>query len=46
MTFKDALYEVSHRLLWRIMFPEWMLRWGTSTMRNFWTANVELKVHY
>ncbi|KAI1786708.1 cytochrome P450, partial [Ganoderma leucocontextum] len=43
MTFKDALYEVSHRLLWRLLFPEWMLRWGTSTMRNLLRANKELE---
>ena len=44
MTFTDALYEVSHRLLWRVMFPEWMLRWGTPTMRKFLRANKELEV--
>ena len=46
MTFKDALYEASHRLLWRVIFPEWMLRWGTPTMRKFLRANEELEVCY
>ena len=44
MTFKDALYEASHRLPWRVIFPEWMLRWGTPTMRKFMRANVELEM--
>lgn len=44
LTFKDALYEVSHRLLLRILFPPWALRFGTAKMRRFARAYDELGV--
>lgn len=44
LTFKDALYEVSHRLLLRILFPPWVLRFGTAKMRRFARAYDELGV--
>ncbi|TBU26975.1 cytochrome P450 [Dichomitus squalens] len=43
MTFKDALYEVSHRLWMKVVFPDWMLGLGTPTMRKFLRANRELE---
>ncbi|KAI0819406.1 cytochrome P450 [Trametes gibbosa] len=42
LTFKDALYEVSHRLYLSILFPQWILRLGTSKMRYFARAYEEL----
>ncbi|KAH9855318.1 cytochrome P450 [Lenzites betulinus] len=42
VTFKDALNDVSRNLFLQIMFPKWMLRWGTPTMRRFHTAYTEL----
>ena len=44
MTFKDALYEVSHRLWMKVVFPDWMLGIGNTTMRTFLRANRELEV--
>ncbi|KAI0739084.1 cytochrome P450 [Daedaleopsis nitida] len=43
MTFKDALYEVSHRLMLRVILPDWLLRNGTTKMRYFAHAHDELK---
>ncbi|KAI0349208.1 cytochrome P450 [Trametes cingulata] len=42
MTFKDALNIVSRNLFLQILFPRWLLRWGTPTMRRFHTAYHEL----
>ncbi|KAI0642624.1 cytochrome P450 [Trametes meyenii] len=42
VTFKDALNVVSRNLFLQLLFPQWMLRWGTPTMRRFHTAYAEL----
>ncbi|KAI0760164.1 cytochrome P450 [Fomes fomentarius] len=42
MTFKEALHEVSHRLFLQVLFPDWLLRNGTSKMRYFYRAYGEL----
>ncbi|KAH9941623.1 cytochrome P450 [Epithele typhae] len=41
----DALNEVSHRLFLRILFPDWILRWGTPSMRHFIRAFEEIKLY-
>ena len=38
------MHEVSHRLFFRVIFPNWMLRWGTPRMRRFMAAFDELEV--
>lgn len=43
-TFKDALLEVSNRLLYSIIFPQWILRLGTPGMRCYTRAYDELRV--
>ncbi|KAI0720704.1 cytochrome P450 [Cerioporus squamosus] len=43
MTFKEALYEVSHRLFLKVIVPGWMLRWGPSKFRYFAQAYEELE---
>ncbi|EJF57962.1 614/534 cytochrome P450 [Dichomitus squalens LYAD-421 SS1] len=45
MTFKDAMYEVSHHLVLKVLFPDWLLRWGTPAMRHFATAHDELMAY-
>ncbi|KAI0819401.1 cytochrome P450 [Trametes gibbosa] len=42
VTFKDALNVVSRNLFLQLLFPKWMLRWGTPGMRRFDTACTEL----
>ncbi|OSD01453.1 cytochrome P450 [Trametes coccinea BRFM310] len=42
MTFKDALYEVSHRLFFKVVFSDRLLRHGTPQMRHFARAHDEL----
>ncbi|KAH9899278.1 cytochrome P450 [Cubamyces lactineus] len=42
MTFKDALNVVSRNLFLQVLFPQWLLRWGTPSMRRFDTAYTEL----
>ncbi|KAI8969408.1 cytochrome P450 [Trametes punicea] len=42
MTFKDALNVVSRNLFLQVLFPHWVLRWGTPGMRRFHTAYREL----
>ncbi|KAI8969412.1 cytochrome P450 [Trametes punicea] len=42
MTFKEALYHVSHLLVLKVIFPDWLLRWGTPKMRRFARASDEL----
>ncbi|KAI0720719.1 cytochrome P450 [Cerioporus squamosus] len=43
MTFKDALNLVSRNLFLQLLFPKWMLRWGTPVMRRFAIAQDELQ---
>ncbi|KAH9899366.1 cytochrome P450 [Cubamyces lactineus] len=45
MTFKEALYDVSHNLFLRILFPPWLLRYGTPRMRRFATAYNEMDAY-
>ncbi|KAI0326146.1 cytochrome P450 [Cubamyces sp. BRFM 1775] len=45
MTFKEALYDVSHNLFLRILFPPWLLRNGTPRMRRFATASSEMDAY-
>ncbi|KAI0326144.1 cytochrome P450 [Cubamyces sp. BRFM 1775] len=45
MTFKDALYKVSHDLFLKIVFPTWLLRIGTPKMRAFARAHAELDAY-
>ena len=35
---------MSRNLFLQLMFPMWVLRWGTPHMRNFYTASNELQV--
>ena len=39
---QDALNVVSRNLFLQVLFPQWLLRWGTSSMRRFHTAYTEL----
>ena len=41
---QEALHIVSRNLFLQLMFPMWVLRWGTPHMRNFYTASNELQV--
>lgn len=43
---QEALHEVSHRLFLQVLFPDWLLRNGTSKMRYFYRAYGELGVCY
>ncbi|KAI0676506.1 cytochrome P450 [Trametes maxima] len=43
MTFKDTLSIVSRNLFLQVVFPQWVLRWGTPTMRSFHTAYSEIE---
>ncbi|TFK82080.1 cytochrome P450 [Polyporus arcularius HHB13444] len=43
MTFKNALDLVSHNLFLQLLFPKWMLRWGTPLMRRFAVAQDDLQ---
>ncbi|KAI8996609.1 cytochrome P450 [Trametes punicea] len=42
MSFKDALFYVSHYIIFKVVFPDWLIRWGTPTMRRFALAFDEL----
>ncbi|EIW55340.1 cytochrome P450 [Trametes versicolor FP-101664 SS1] len=42
LTFKDALLEVSNRLVLSLLFPQWLLRFGTPGMRSYARAYDEL----
>ena len=41
---QDAMYEVSHHMYLKIIFPDWLLRWGIPMMRTFIAAHDELMV--
>ncbi|KAH9899364.1 cytochrome P450 [Cubamyces lactineus] len=45
MTFKDALYKVSHNLFLKVIFPSWLLSIGTPGMREFARAHAELEAY-
>ncbi|KAI0739045.1 cytochrome P450 [Daedaleopsis nitida] len=45
LTFKEALHEVSYRLILHAIFPDWILRNGTRKMRYFHHACGELGQH-
>ncbi|KAI0656897.1 cytochrome P450 [Cubamyces menziesii] len=45
VTFKDALYKVSHDLFLKIIFPPWLLRIGTPRMRKYIQAHTELDAY-
>ncbi|OJT02987.1 Cytochrome P450 4X1 [Trametes pubescens] len=42
ITFKDALNVVSRNLFLQVLFPHWLLKWGTSSMRRFYASYKEL----
>lgn len=37
---------VSRNLFLEILFPKWLLRWGTPLMRQFHAAHEELRVSF
>ena len=39
------MYEVSHNLIMKVAFPDWLLRWGTPRMRAFAAAHDELMAY-
>ena len=39
------MYEVSHNLVMKVAFPDWLLRWGTPRMRAFAAAHDELMAY-
>ena len=39
------MYEVSHNLIMKVVFPDWLLRWGTPRMRAFAAAHDELMAY-
>ncbi|RDX47256.1 614/534 cytochrome P450 [Lentinus brumalis] len=43
MTFKDALDVIGHKLFYRLLFPNWALRWGTPGMRRFYQAYADIE---
>ncbi|KAI0716468.1 cytochrome P450 [Earliella scabrosa] len=43
LTFKEALNVVSRKLFLQLIFPMWLLRWGTPAMREFYVASNELQ---
>ncbi|KAL1946291.1 hypothetical protein VTO73DRAFT_15418 [Trametes versicolor] len=45
ITFKDALNVVSRNLFLQVLFPHWLLKWGTPSMRRFHASYTELG-HY
>ncbi len=46
MTFKDALDVIGHKLFYRLLFPNWALRWGTPGMRRFYQAYADMEVSF
>ncbi|KAI0720718.1 cytochrome P450 [Cerioporus squamosus] len=43
MTFKDALDVIGQKLFYKLIFPDWALRWGTSGMRRFYQAYTDIQ---
>ena len=39
------MYAVSHNLIMKVAFPDWLLRWGTPRMRAFAAAHDELMAY-
>ncbi|RPD75492.1 cytochrome P450 [Lentinus tigrinus ALCF2SS1-7] len=43
MSFKDALDVVGHTIFYKLLFPDWALRWGSPGMRRFHRAYTEIQ---
>ena len=43
-TFQEALHQVSHNLLLKVIVPSWMFPWGPPNFRRFARAYEELEV--